>query len=399
MTSSRARRANGDGSIYPDVNRPGAYIGLIYVDGRRRKVRGRTKTDIRAKFAALQRERDEGVTSDGNVTVANVLDLWRDRTLANRDLAPATRSGYEDNLAVLRREFGSQRLRQLDVARVERGLDRIATGMHGRGKPLSRSTMTHLRSTLAQALDVALRRRWIAHNPARLAELTPSAPPTDARQSLTTAEAERLWDALDGERLGNYFRLLLTLGLRPGEGLGLCWDAVDLDAGILHVWRAVRRDRGRAELVDYVKTAKSYRTIGLPEPAVEVLRAQRRVVAELKLAARTWVSDDRQLVFPNPNGGPWDPSNARDELARTCEEAGLWRVRPYELRHSAASILSDRGVALEEIADLLGHVDTTMLSRVYRHRIRPSADAAVDVMGSLFSATPKATKRAGGKRR
>jgi integrase len=391
MASKRPRRANGDGSIYPDPVR-GGYTGLVYIDGRRRRVRGRTKTDVQAKFAALRREADEGVRSDGNATVGDVLELWRDRTLATRDVSPSTRNTYAEFLAVLGREFGSVRLRQLDVARVEKGLDRIATGVHGRGKPLSRRTVKYARSTLAQALDVAQRHRLIAYNPARLAELTPSAPAAPDRQSLTTAEAERLWDALDGERLGNYFRLLLTLGLRPGEGLGLCWDAVDLDGGMLHVWRAVRRDRGRAELVDYVKTAKAYRTIGLPEPAVEVLRAQRRVVAELKLAARTWVLDDRQLVFPNAAGGPWDPSNARDELARVCEGAGLWRVRPHELRHSCASILSDRGVPLEEIADLLGHVDTTMLSRVYRHRIRPSADAAVAVMGSLFGTPTVPTK-------
>ena len=69
---------------------------------------------------------------------------------------------------------------------------------------------------------------------------------------------------------------------------------------------------------------------------------------------------------------------------RICTDAGIERVRPHELRHSAASILSDQGVPLELIADLLGHVDVTMLARTYRHRLRPSADAAVDVMGRLF---------------
>jgi integrase len=45
-------------------------------------------------------------------------------------------------------------------------------------------------------------------------------------------------------------------------------------------------------------------------------------------------------------------------------------------------------VALEDIADLLGHRDVTMLARVYRHRIRPSADAAVEVFGSMFGYGP-----------
>ena len=177
---------------------------------------------------------------------------------------------------------------------------------------------------------------------------------------------------------------MLVTGLRPGEALGLCWDAVDLDAGRLHVRRAVRRERGRAVLVSEVKTTGSWRTIGLPDPAIDVLRAQRKAVAEVRLAARVWATVDADLVFPTAQGTPWDLSNARDELTRICAEVGIARITPHELRHSCASILNDRGVPLELIADLLGHVDTTMLARTYRHRLRPSADAAVEVMGALF---------------
>jgi integrase len=378
------KRPNGEGSVYKEGN---GWVGRLYIDGRRRKVRARTKTDALAAMHNLRLAIASGASVDGRVTVGKVLDDWSERTLPNRELSPASRDGYHHALGTLRQEFGRDRLRGLTVERVERGLDNIATGVYGRGRPLSRRTIKYVRSTLAQALDVAVKRRWIDYNPARLSELTPTAPPAESRRALTPDEAETLWAALEGERLGNYFRLLLLTGVRPGEGLGLCWSAIDLEAGVMHVWRAVRRDRGRAELVDYVKTAKSYRTIALPAPAVEVLRDQRKVVAELRLAARVWAKDDRDLVFPTPTGAPWDPSNARDELTRVCADAGLWHVRPYELRHSAATILNDRGVALEHIADLLGHVDTTMVSRVYRHRVRPAADAAVAVFDDMFGNT------------
>jgi integrase len=45
--------------------------------------------------------------------------------------------------------------------------------------------------------------------------------------------------------------------------------------------------------------------------------------------------------------------------------------RPRELRHSFVSILSDSGVPLEEIADLVGHAGTTVTEKVYRHQLRP----------------------------
>lgn len=383
------RRTNGEGSIYRDPSR-GGWIGLAYVDGRRRKVRAKTKVEVSTKLAALRRAGDEGTAvADGNATVGQLIELWRERVLPNRDLAYSSTLSYQRELRVLTAEFGTVRLRSLDVARVERGIDRIASGELGRGWALSRRSLKFARSTLAQVLDEGVRRRWIAHNPARLAELTPTAAKAVPRKALTPAEADELWNAVATERLGNFVRLMLTTGLRPGEALGLCWDSVDLDGGTLTVRRAVRLERGRARLFDELKSASSFRTIGLAAPTVDVLRAQRVAVAELKLAARTWTVDDPGLVFPTVNGTPWNPANVRRELYRICDEAGLPRVRPHELRHTAATVLSDQGVPLELIADLLGHVDVSMVSQTYRHRVRPSADAAVEVMGRLFGNSVK----------
>jgi integrase len=236
-----------------------------------------------------------------------------------------------------------------------------------------------------------VRRKLVAANAAVHSELTPTATPAVPRRALSEAEAEALWGAVDGERLGACWRLMLLTGLRPGEALGLCWDAVDSEGGLLHVWRGVRLERGKARLVDTLKTAPSYRTISLPDPALELLSDQRRAVATLRVASRVWITDDPGLVFPTINGTPWNPKNARDELKRACAAADLPDVRPNELRHTAATILNARGVPLELIADLLGHADTTMLGRVYRHRTRPSADAAVLPMTAMFGRRVAAT--------
>ncbi len=314
-----------------------------------------------------------------------MLTRWRERDLAGRDLAPSTRGKYLWALAALDAELGSARLRTLDVNRVEAALDAIATGRHGRGEPLSRASIARVRDTLVAVLDFAMRRKAIAVNPARLAVVAPTAAAPVKRRALDAAESAALWDALDGERLGPLFRVMLLTGLRPGEALGLCWDAVDLDRGELTVRRAVRLERGAARLVPELKTSSSYRTIALPAPAVDELRRQRRVVAEMKLAARAWAADDAGLVFPTITGGVWNPKNVRNELARVCADHDLPVVRPNELRHSCASVLSERGVPLELIADLLGHTSTRMLDQTYRHRPRRAVDAAVAVMGDLFA--------------
>lgn len=374
------KRANGEGSIFEDKDR-GGYIGFKTIGGKRRKVRAKTKTDVRAKFSALEREAHDGPIADGNTTVGQLLAQWQHRGLAGRDLAPSTRVGYDWSIRLLTDELGSTRLRSLDVTRIEAALDRIT--MSRPDKPMARRTIKIVRSTLAQALDFAVRRRMIAHNPARLSELPPEARPIERRNAMNPTEVQAFWAAMDDERMGPLFQVMLATGLRPGEALGLCWDAVDLDAGVAVVRRAIRLERGAARLVDELKTASSYRTIALAAPAIDALRRQRVAVAEMKLAATTWATNDPGLVFPGATGRPWNPKNLRNELDAACARHELPRVRPHELRHSCATVLSDAGVPLELIADLLGHTDIKMLSETYRHRVRPSADAALGVMDRL----------------
>ena len=105
---------------------------------------------------------------------------------------------------------------------------------------------------------------------------------------------------------------------------------------------------------------------------------------------------DLDLVFPTSVGTPMSPSNLRRDLARITVAAGLGRWSPNELRHSAASLLSASGVPLEQIADVLGHTDTRMLLKHYRHPISRTIDAAAAPMERLFGepgASDEATAR------
>jgi integrase len=49
---------------------------------------------------------------------------------------------------------------------------------------------------------------------------------------------------------------------------------------------------------------------------------------------------------------------------------GVDNLTPYGLRGTATSIAAEGGVSVEDLADLLGHVDTTMVMRHYRKRLR-----------------------------
>jgi integrase len=67
-----------------------------------------------------------------------------------------------------------------------------------------------------------------------------------------------------------------------------------------------------------------------------------------------------------------DPAACRREFDVVAKNAGLDGWTPNALRHSAASLMSDAAMPIEQVADQLGHKDLRMLQRHDRHRIRPS---------------------------
>jgi integrase len=350
---------------------------LTLPNGQRKRVVGKNRTEARQKLDRLRRSIGLGnAPVDGNATVGQAVDLWSSRVLAARRLAPRTRERYARHCEVIKDSLGSRRLAKLTADDIETMLDR-----EGAEGDLSRDTLTKLRSTLVQVLDFAVRRGLAASNPAVHATVPADAARAAPRKSLTPDEARQLFGACEDEPLGPMFRLGLLIGMRPGELAGLRWGDVDFDRAILTVGHAVQMRGSRGVHVDVLKTSASHRTIGLPAAAISELQKQlqRREPGE-KVASKFAAG----LVFPSRRGTVLEPSNVRRELTRICAAAGVPRITPNELRHTCATLLNDDGVPLELIADMLGHTTTAMLQRHYRHRVRPSADAAVRTMDQMF---------------
>jgi len=122
-------------------------------------------------------------------------------------------------------------------------------------------------------------------------------------RALAPPEACRLLEAAKGHRLEALVTLAVAIGLRQGEALGLRWDAVDFEAGKLHVRTALQRVAGQFELVE-PKTERSRRTIPLPEVALAALREHRKSQLEERLSAGPYWGDELGLVFTSVTGWP-----------------------------------------------------------------------------------------------
>jgi len=191
------------------------------------------------------------------------------------------------------------------------------------------------------------------------------------------------------ELMHAYIVLSLLTGIRTEEARALRWAHVDLDGDLaarppvpphVAVWRSVR-------VHGETKTERSRRTLGLPAVAVEALRAWAdRQAGEQLAAGDGW--QDTGLVFTNHLGAALDAGNVRKMFKRICTAAGVgdgWT--PRELRTTFVSLLSHRGVSIEEIARLAGHASTRTTEIVYRRELRPVITTGAEIMDELFTAT------------
>jgi integrase len=389
----RKRRGYGEDSVYFDHagecrdgehhrSCPGRWRGSVSLgfgtDGRRvrRKVSGRTRTEVKDKLQDLHDEMREGIRSSPTYTVQGAVDDWLAHGLDGR--SAKTVSTNREVLAPLTTLIGAAKLRELTAADVRSALARLATTRSTRTVQIAHNGLVRA-LRYAEANDLVGRNVAALVTPPKGLEGRPS-------RSLTLAQAQALIKAAQTSRLHAYIVLCLLTGCRTEEARALRWDHVDLDGNPdaeplvpphVAVWRSVRSHGD-------VKTQKSRRTLRMPMAVADALKAHKAKQAEDRLlAGDLW--RDHGLVFASAVGTPLDPSHVRRTFRKICIAAGIGESwSPRELRHTFVSIMSEQGVPVEEIARLVGHSTTSTTETVYRRELRPVISTGAEVMDDVF---------------
>jgi len=204
-------------------------------------------------------------------------------------------------------------------------------------------------------------------------------------RAFTKSEVESIRKAAHGDRLEAAWLIQLGLGLRPGELLALAWE--DVVGSDLHVRHSQRREGGKLLPRDVMKTEASLRVLEMPR-VIRVALEDRRAGQEVEEAASVEVWENPQgLIFTTERGQPLREETYRRQFLALLRRAGVdpMDVTPHTFRHTAASYLVDAGVPLGTISDLLGHVDLTMLVKIYRHRTSSKVTGHVAALDGVLA--------------
>ena len=190
-------------------------------------------------------------------------------------------------------------------------------------------------------------------------------------------------DAARDHRNAARWSVALALGLRQGEALGLTWDAVDLDVGTLTVRQALQRQPGKGLVFVQPKSRAGRRTVALPGPLRDALRAHRTAqLAERMAAGSVWRDND--LVFCQENGAPIDPRSDHRAWRSLLAEAGVRPARLHDARHTAATLLLQQGVPARVAMEILGHSQISLTLGTYSHVAPELAEDAARRMGEAL---------------
>lgn len=370
-----SRRGHNEGTIrHRSDGRWEARISLA--NGKRKSLFGRTRRDVQDKLRTAQREIEAGLDlGAGRQTVGAFLDRWL-VDVAKPSIRPKTYASYTQLVRLhLKPALGHHQLAKLSPHHVQMMMNaKSAAG-------LSPRTVQYLRAVLRRALGQALKWGLVTRNVATLVD-----PPRSQRPDvvpLSPLQARAFLTAAKGDRLEALYSVAIALGLRQGEALGLGWDDVDLDAGVLRVRYALQRIDGTLQLVE-PKTKRSKRTIPMPPTIVAALRDHRvRQLEERLLAGSRW--QDHAVVFPSSIGTPMDARNVVRRFHALLDKAGLPSMRFHDLRHTCASLLLAQHVPPRVVMETLGHSQIALTMDTYSHVMPVMQREAADLMEGLLT--------------
>jgi integrase len=401
MSTPRVR-ANGEGSLFAYRNGYAAYVWVTTpAGGRERKwIYGQDRDELHGRWIDLQKQAKSGPVATKVPKLGDYLTYWLQEIVAP-NLAPLTYATYETLTRLyIVPGLGGKRLDKLTVRDVQTWLNKVrhscqccAQGKDARrpetarrccavgkccGAVPSLRTVSDLRTVLRSALSSAMREELITKNVVTMTQLP--ARRRRKRKPWSSDEARAFLESVrrDDNALYAAYVLILVLGLRKGEVLGLTWSDVDLDAAELTIGRQLQRVRGEL-LHRETKTEASDATLPLPPVCVTALR-QRRAVQDRarETAGAAWTRSE--LVFTTRYGDPIEPRNFNRYFTARCEAAGVRQITVHDARRTCATLLVDLDVHPRIVMQILRHAQFDVTMEVYASA---SSDATREALKRL----------------
>lgn len=223
-----------------------------------------------------------------------------------------------------------------------------------RSEKLSKKYLGKIRSAITSFIKWAAPRHiceWIPESGLYI----PSDAPKGRREILQLSDIEKLFSEPTGLWYERFFQFEVLTGWRPGEVIGLQWQDIDEQTGLVTINRSVN---SHGEITEG-KNRNAHRSLQLTPELRTILMEQKEATAYL----------ESQWVFCNQIGGKARQNAIRRTWKSIVEKKGLPEgTTPYSLRHT---FYTHTEAYLPEriIKTIFGHADSTDSHDLYGNHI------------------------------
>jgi integrase len=376
------RRPNGGGTI--TKRKDGRYHGAAYVtdtDGNRvrKYVYGATWDEVAEKLGKLQDQERNGVpVPSRSWTVGEWLAYWLEH-IVEPEREHNTYAKYESKIRLyLLPHLAKKPLVKLTPAEIRTFMAAL------KREEVGAATRFEVLRVLRNALNRAIREELLTRNVALLVDMPKvtkdKGTAWNAREAITFLRSAR------SHRLYAACVLVLVLGLRRSEVLGLRWRDIDFEARQFTPVKQVQRVKGVGLVLKDLKTESSQAVLPLPEFCARALE-ERRELQELerKIASDAWHQEpDHDLIFSSAHGGMIDPMGFSRTFDRLVKRAGVRRITVRLARHTCGTLLAFLKVHPKVAQAILRHSQISMTLDVYTHVVNESEREAVGLLAKLL---------------
>ena len=174
----------------------------------------------------------------------------------------------------------------------------------------------------------------------------------------------------------------MVTGMRQSEILGLKWEDIDWNNSTISVKRQAQYVNGKGILFLEPKTRAGIRNIALGNSILEELRRHRIEQDEIKILRKNqW--QENNLIFSTSNGTPISQRNLTRDFLKVIRKTELPQIRFHDLRHTAASLMINRGIPIVVVSKMLGHSKPSVTLNIYAHCVSEYQYEAVRVMEEI----------------
>lgn len=262
--------------------------------------------------------------------------------------------------------LGAIRLDALTTHTIQGFYNNLSKGI-GVKRALSAKTVKNIHGVLHHALKQAVSNGLLRSNPADACTL----PRIEKKElkPLDEQDIPKFLKAIKGSPYEDIFIITLFTGLREGEVLGLTWDCVDFERGMLLINKQIQlhQEKGLdAYALVSPKNGKS-RTVAAAPSVMAQLKCRRAIQAQQRLKVGELWNNANNLVFTDDIGGHLTKSAVYRAYKSAVASIGRPDARFHDLRHSYAVAALRSGDDIKTVQGNLGHATAAFTLDVYGH--------------------------------